>query len=196
MRDLGRKFHYYWIIILIALIGWREPPYYYFSDIIGSLHTVRYTSIGNTSDPKRRSGNAGTFARYFIDIQEIIENTWIFTLEVVAQYQGIANFRVTCHNMWIQAHRDPAMDWLQLRYCIIGEDIEMTMQDWHNDWKIPIIHKEVLTSKEVEAGVSKKTTGDNATPKNSKPSQKPTHQKKGSAPKKYAQEGKKDTAPT
>jgi hypothetical protein len=62
---------------------------------------------GENFDPKRRSGNVGTFVQYFNDIQESIANTWRITLEVVMQYQGIENFRATCHNMWIQACRDP-----------------------------------------------------------------------------------------
>jgi hypothetical protein len=104
---LGDKFHYSWILILITLFRWREPPYSYFFDRIGHCHAMWYTSMGSTSDPKRRSGNTGTFTRYFNDIQEIISNTWRITLEVVMQYQGISNFRATRHNMWIQVCRDP-----------------------------------------------------------------------------------------
>jgi hypothetical protein len=32
VQDLGTKFHYSWLLILIALIGWREPPYSHFCD--------------------------------------------------------------------------------------------------------------------------------------------------------------------
>jgi hypothetical protein len=83
--------------------------------------------MGSTSDPKRRSGNVGTFAWYLNDIQDNIANTWRITLEVVTQYQGIANFRATCHNMWIQACRDPTKEWLQLHFCIKAEEVEMAM---------------------------------------------------------------------
>jgi hypothetical protein len=69
-----------------------------------------------------------------------------------------------------------------------------------DDWKIPVITKEMPKGKEVEAGSSKTPAGDNIAPKNptqqGKPSQKPVQQKKGSAPKKDAQSGKKDIAPT
>jgi hypothetical protein len=95
------------------------------------------------------------------DIQESIANTWRITLEVVAQYQGIENFRATCHNMWIQACRDPTKEWLQLRYCIKEEEVEMEIRDWKDDWKIPVITKEIPKGKEVEAGSSKTPAGDN-----------------------------------
>jgi hypothetical protein len=26
-QDLGEKFHYSWLLILIAVIGWKEPKY-------------------------------------------------------------------------------------------------------------------------------------------------------------------------
>jgi hypothetical protein len=86
---------------------------------IGRFHVARYTSMGSTLDPKRRSDNAGTFTKYFSDIQESITNTWRITLEVVVQYQGIENFRATCHNMWIQVRRDPEKEWLQ--YAILHQ---------------------------------------------------------------------------
>jgi hypothetical protein len=133
IQDLGTKFHYSWLIILIALIGWKEPPYSHFCDWIGHFHTAQYTSLGRNSDPKHRSANTGTFSRYFSEIQESIANSWRITPDVVAQFRDIANFKATRHNMWIQARRDPGKEWLQLRYCVTEEDVEMAMRDWHDD---------------------------------------------------------------
>jgi hypothetical protein len=31
-QDLGTEFHYSWLLILIALVGWREPKYTYFCE--------------------------------------------------------------------------------------------------------------------------------------------------------------------
>jgi hypothetical protein len=61
--------------------------------------------------------------------------------------------------------RDPTKEWLQLHYCISGEDVEMEMHDWKDDWKIPVIAKEVPTGKEVEVGGSKTPVGDSVAPK-------------------------------
>jgi hypothetical protein len=41
----------------------------------------------------------------------------------------------------------------------------MATQDWHDDWNISFIHKEVPTGKEVEAGVSKTLARDIVDPK-------------------------------
>jgi hypothetical protein len=55
----------------------------------------------------------------------------------------------------------------------------MAMWDWHDDWKISVITREVPTGKEVEAGVSKTPAGDSVVPKNLKPSQKSGATKEG-----------------
>ena len=76
----------------------------------------------------------------------------------------------------------------------------MAMRDWQDDWKIPVITKDMPKGKEVEARSSKTPVGDNISPQNptqqGKPSQNPIQRKKGSAPRKDAQSGKKDTTPT
>jgi hypothetical protein len=42
--------------------------------------------------------------------------------------QGIAYFKASRHNMWIQAKRDPKKEWLQLRYYVIGEEVQWAMK--------------------------------------------------------------------
>jgi hypothetical protein len=38
MQDLGTTFHYSWLLILIALIGWKELKYSFFSTIPNTFH--------------------------------------------------------------------------------------------------------------------------------------------------------------
>jgi hypothetical protein len=82
-QDLGTEFHYSWLLMLIALIGWREPKYTCFCERTSCCHATRYISLGSTSDSKTRSENASMFAWYYNDLQEIISNTWRITPEVV-----------------------------------------------------------------------------------------------------------------
>jgi hypothetical protein len=77
--------------------------------------------------------NATIFEGYLRGIQDTIANTWRVTLEAIAQYQGISNFKTTRHAMWIQAQKDPDNQWLQLRYCITQVDIEMAIKYWEYD---------------------------------------------------------------
>jgi hypothetical protein len=137
-------------------------------------------------DPRHRSANIGTFSRYFSETHERIMNTRRITPYVVMQFKNIANFKASRHNMWIQARRDPGKEWLQLIYCVTKEDVEMAMRDWHDDWKNPVLTQEVPKGTEVDAGSTKKGIGYKTVPKKPKPTQDPTQQKNGSAPKKDA----------
>jgi hypothetical protein len=73
------------------------------------------------------------------------------------------------------------------------------MKDWQDDWKIPVITKDMPKGKEVEAGSSKTSAGGSIMTKKPtqqvKPGPKTMQQKKGSAPKKDGKIGKKDNAP-
>jgi hypothetical protein len=168
VHDLGTEFHYSWLLMLIMLMGWRESPYSYFCEWIGRCRVTRYTLLGRKSDPKHRSTNTGTFSKYFIEIQESIANTWRITPDVVAQYNEIANFHATRHTMWIQVHRDPHKGWLQPRYCVNGDDIEMAMWDWHDDWMVLVLTQKVPLSTEADTTMPNKLT------KPGKPTQKTT----------------------
>jgi hypothetical protein len=92
---------------------------------------------------------------------------------VVAQYREIANFKATKNNMWIQARRDMGKEWLQLRYCVTKEDVEMAMRDWHDDWRISVPTQEVPKGTEVDMGTTKTSIGDTAVPKKPTKSGKP-----------------------
>jgi len=102
-QDRRTKFHYSWLLIMISLVGWRDPKYTYFFKQTTCCGEMQYISLGRTSYSKTRSENTGMFAGYYNDMQEIIANTWWITPEVVAQYRGIAKFKVTKNTVWIQA---------------------------------------------------------------------------------------------
>jgi hypothetical protein len=57
--------------------------------------------------------------------------------------------------MWIQERRDPRKKWLQLRYCVTKEEVEMSMRYWPNDWKILVLNQEVPKGKVVDVGQTK-----------------------------------------
>jgi hypothetical protein len=82
-QDLGKKFHYSWILILISLIGWKEPKYSFFSTRPNPCHGARYLLLGSPLDPKNRKENAAIFEGYLSDLQDIIANTWRVTQEEI-----------------------------------------------------------------------------------------------------------------
>jgi hypothetical protein len=84
VKDLGKKIHYSWLLILIALLGWKDLKYSFFSTILKPCHATRYISLGSVSDPKKKQANATIFEGYYNDLHERITNTWRVTPKVVA----------------------------------------------------------------------------------------------------------------
>jgi hypothetical protein len=75
-QDLGTDFHYSWLLILIALVGWREHKYTYFFERSNHCRAMRYLSLGSNLDPNNKSVNVGMFAGYYNELQENIANSW------------------------------------------------------------------------------------------------------------------------
>jgi hypothetical protein len=75
-QDWGSEFHYSWLLILIALVGWKEPTYNMFLQRIGKCGTTRYTSLRSTTDPKKKKINNDVFTLYLSEIQNHLADTW------------------------------------------------------------------------------------------------------------------------
>jgi hypothetical protein len=69
----------------------------------------------------------------------------------------------------------------------------MAIKDWQYDSIVPVLIQEMSTDKEADVGREQTPAGDKTMPKKPKPSQKMAQQKKGGAPNKGTQTGKKDT---
>jgi hypothetical protein len=51
-QDLGTNFHYLWLIILVALVGWRHPKFNMFFQRIGNYWVSEYVTFWHTSNTK------------------------------------------------------------------------------------------------------------------------------------------------
>jgi hypothetical protein len=85
------------------------------------------------------------FTQYLTKIQNRLADTWRISPETVQEFGQIANFQASRHNMWLQAKKDPAKEWLQLKYCMMMQDIHMEVQEWHEEWKVPEIPRATPT---------------------------------------------------
>jgi hypothetical protein len=61
-QDNGTKFHYSWMIILISLVGWQEPKFSTFLDIMGKCYATRYESLWKEKDNKMQQEKNIVFA--------------------------------------------------------------------------------------------------------------------------------------
>jgi hypothetical protein len=142
-KDWGSEFHYLWLLILIALVGWKELAYTMFLPRIGKCGATRYMSLRSTPDPRAKKFNNDMFSQYLTKIQNNLEDTWRITLEAVQEFGQIVNFQVSHHNMWVQAKKDPTKEWLQLKYCMMMHEIQMEFHEWPKEWRVPTIPKTV-----------------------------------------------------
>ena len=117
VQELGTKFHYSWMITLIAFMGWREPEYVVFATRPQPTR-ARYLVLRSGPQAKQKRDNGIIFEAYLWDMQEAINRSWRITPEVVTRYGNIANFWATCQAMWIQPKQDPNNQWLPMCYCI------------------------------------------------------------------------------
>jgi hypothetical protein len=90
-QDAGTEFHYSWLIILIAFMGWREPEHAVFCTT-PQPGGERYRVLRSAPLAKHKRENGIVFKDYLWEIQEAIIRAWRITPEDVAQYGGIANF--------------------------------------------------------------------------------------------------------
>jgi hypothetical protein len=158
-QDAGTKFHYSWLLILIALDAWEKPKYSMFCGRTGRCGAVRYETLRHNTDAKQRKSNTSIFGMYIQEMQEKIANTWRISPEVVKEHEGIANFKASRHNTWIQARRDPKKTWLKMHYCITTEEVQWVLAEWLDQWKVPVVGKKGEKGKEqAEAATMQKSS--------------------------------------
>jgi hypothetical protein len=112
VQDLGTKFHYPWLNILIDLVGRGHPKYNIFFQRKGKCCAMKYTTYWHRSNAKTRKDNSSTFVMYFEEIHENVVETWRITPKVVEEHKHIAKFQVSRNNVWIQEKIDPEKNWL------------------------------------------------------------------------------------
>jgi hypothetical protein len=78
-QDLGTKFNYSRLLILIAIMGWKEPNYTFFGTRTTPNCGARYLSLGAVPYAKHKKINTTVFEGYLRDLQEVISNMWRIT---------------------------------------------------------------------------------------------------------------------
>jgi hypothetical protein len=107
-QEKGTKFHYAWLLILIALTAWREPKETQFLEGIHKpFLAVRYMSLWHTVHKDRHMDNNVTFYIYKETIQQCIEDMQHIPPHIVEVYKGIVWFKAGMHHIYIQVKKDP-----------------------------------------------------------------------------------------
>jgi hypothetical protein len=106
---------------------------------------------------KKNKENEIVFKAYLWEIQEAISRSWRITPEAIARYEDIANFWDRRQAMWIQPRQDLDKQWLEMHYCFTKGDIDMIINEWPDEWRIPTIPRGV-PGQTTEGGVAQVET--------------------------------------
>ena len=105
--EASHHFHFSWLIILCAFVGWKEPaPHTQFRQLVsGEIRGVRYTNLWETSNPEKKKLNAIVFYEYYALLRKVVQETPWISKEVVDTYDDWLNFMVDRQRIHIRPKR-------------------------------------------------------------------------------------------
>jgi len=134
-QERNLNFHYSWLLVLIALVAWKEPPEAQFVDISPyTPATARYASLWFSTNKERQQVMNDVFACYLSVIYQEVRRTPRLSHELYNQYFPVAKFKADMHNVFIQARRDKKHNWWRFPFIVTEEDILEVVQRWPDAW--------------------------------------------------------------
>jgi hypothetical protein len=101
------------------------------------VHSRKIPELLVLNNQEEADGHQHRFFLYGERIRQSIQNAPHISPQLVEAYDPVMEFRADRHHMYIKSKKDPWEEWVQTKYKITEEDIQMVMQDWEPDWKIP-----------------------------------------------------------
>jgi hypothetical protein len=147
-QDAGTKFHYSWLLILIALEAWEKPKFSMFCERRGRCGTTRYETLRHNTDAKQRKSNSSIFGMYIQEMQEKIANTWRISPEVVKEHEGIANLRHPGITHGYKPEETLRRHGSRCTIALTIEEVQWVLAEWPDQWKVPVAVKKGEKGKE------------------------------------------------
>ena len=123
------------MIVLIALVGWKEPIEAQFVAVPPDMPgTARYASLWVSQDKASQQMTNTVFTFYAMSISYEIVKTPRLSNELFSQYDGVATFRADMHNVFIQACAYDKHACWKFPYVVTQEDILTVVQQWLAEW--------------------------------------------------------------
>ena len=94
MQDHNQPFHYVWLLILIGLVGWKEPKQGIFLNTNLSFRGARYVNPWVTLDAARQESNNTVFYYYYDQLCKAINSSLHLTRKVTNTYGKLMRFAV------------------------------------------------------------------------------------------------------
>jgi len=141
-QDKGKNFHYAWFLLSILLVATKLPKGSQFPKIKKNLpEAMRNNLLWETKDFMQ----VCVIKVFWIFMESSIE-TWIDFRPWLSQIvyntlQSVAEFKVNMHNVYIQAWKDPAWQWVKLPFIATHDAIFEVMTTWPLEWHAPDLAK-------------------------------------------------------
>ena len=105
--EVTHPFHFSWLPILCAFLGWKEPPHTQFRQLAsGKPRGARYTNLWETSNTAKKKVNAIVFYEYYRMLRNVLEETPWISKEIVDAYDDRLDFMVDRHRIYLRPKKD------------------------------------------------------------------------------------------
>jgi hypothetical protein len=161
-RDQGYKFHFTWLLILIAFIAWEMLEGETFPKIEPSEPlAAKFTTLWYSSDMAKHWKSSVVFHTYYLQLKRAIESFPRMMPKNLHRFIPFVNFYADKHFIYITAHKDEQKQELQSYYKLTEEDMEEITKEWPTKFLIPVdqvelsdldlIRSHVVTREEYDA---------------------------------------------
>ena len=153
-QDHSQPFHYAWLLILIELVGWKEPKQGIFLNKNQNFRVARYVNLWATSEASKQDTKNMVFYYYYGQLCKAISSSPQVTCEVTDTYGKIMCFVADRHHIYLQPQAQQGGDRHIGYYRMTQEDIEQVIKDQLEIW-VENLEKE--NEKEKGKGKEKET---------------------------------------
>ena len=99
----NHPFHFSWLLILCAFVGWKEPPHTQFLHLqSGDPRGVCYANLWESTSPAKKKINMIVFYEYYKLLKKVIQETPQISTEIVDMYDNRLDFMADNHTIYLR----------------------------------------------------------------------------------------------
>jgi hypothetical protein len=110
-QDLGYKFHFSWLILLISFVAWKMPKGATFLEIEPSEPLdARFSTLWYTNNMSKKWPSNAVFQAYYQQLKVCIGSFPRMTPRTLHRYKLIAKLHANPHFIYIPTYRDESKE--------------------------------------------------------------------------------------
>lgn len=130
-QDLGKTFHYAWLLLSMVLVTWELPEDSKFPSVTPNLpEAVKYASLWATKDAQCIKDSKIFWILMEMNIHMVINRKLQLSPTVFAKLQECVEFKADFQRVSIRAWKDPEQQWHDLPYLATDDAIDTVLDHW------------------------------------------------------------------